>query len=154
MPDDFAEDAEFAEADDTAELTPIFAEMQEQIDTIDATGAVEYHDDVPVAPQRPSLFGRLMSMVGLNPQAKIAENEGRLATLSRVIRHHPDVAENYVLRGEVNLALKRYDDAIMDFETALASLTIQVKTDRWGLIAQVMQDRAIMGLETAQQHLS
>lgn len=139
MQDEFVENADFVDSTE---------------DAMDNTSADFHHDDAPYTPQRPSLFGRLLGAIGLNPQAKIAENEARLATLSRVIRHHPEVAENYVLRGEVNLALKRYDDAIADFQTALTSLTIQVNTDRWGLVAQVMQDRAIIGLETAQKHLS
>ena len=73
----------------------------------------------------------------------------RWRKLNWAIAAYPDVASNYVLRGE--LLLKQNDTlgAISDFRRALELAAPQVETDDWGVVAQAAQDRALAGLRDA-----
>jgi hypothetical protein len=73
----------------------------------------------------------------------------RWRKLNWAIAAYPDVASNYVLRGE--LLLKQNDTlgAISDFRRALEIAAPQVETDDWGVVAQAAQDRALAGLRDA-----
>lgn len=71
----------------------------------------------------------------------------RVEGLTRTIEAHPNSAANYVLRGEMLLKLKRYTAAEMDFRRALDLAAAQVESEDWGVVAQVMQDRALAGLK-------
>ncbi len=94
---------------------------------------------------RQSLWQRLRRLTGMGrPDA--AELEMRLADLNRAIEKHPDAAMNYVLRGELYLEARDYQQASVDFEQALALASHEVSTADWGIIAQVVQDRALQGL--------
>ncbi len=102
---------------------------------------VEYTDVPPLStePETPrksriSWFGRGDSQ------------QQRLDDLNISIQLYPDSATNYVLRGELFEKQKHYELAIADFETAQALASDQVMTDRWGLVNQAVQDRAIRGL--------
>lgn len=71
----------------------------------------------------------------------------RIDGLGQAIERSPNVPANYVLRGELYLTLKRYADAEMDFRRALDLAAAQVESQDWGVVAQVMQDRALAGLK-------
>jgi hypothetical protein len=72
--------------------------------------------------------------------------EGRLDDMNLGIELYPQNPTNYVLRGELFLEQHQEELARSDFETALQLASEQVISDRWGLVAQSVQDRAIMGL--------
>jgi hypothetical protein len=58
-----------------------------------------------------------------------------------------------VLRGEVYLQMGEYELALADFEIAQKLASEHLAVDNWGLVAQVMQDRALVGLAQAKRHL-
>ena len=70
-------------------------------------------------------------------------------TLSSAIEQHPDEAGNYVMRGELYLELNDQMRAAEDFERALELAEAQLEGSDWGIIAQSVQDRALVGLEKA-----
>ncbi len=88
---------------------------------------------------KPSLLKRLLG----------GSTSERLYNLNWSIAAYPDVAANYVLRGEL---LKEHGDlvqAIADFRRALELSAKQFEIDDWGIVAQTMQDRALAGLRDA-----
>ena len=73
--------------------------------------------------------------------------------LSEAIEAAPDSLTHFVLRGELLLERGECERAKADFENA-RQLADQVDIDSgWGLIEQVMGDRASLGLNTAQDRL-
>lgn len=73
----------------------------------------------------------------------------RWHNLNWTIAAYPDVAANYVLRGELLLRQGDTLGAISDFRHALRLAAAQVETEDWGIVAQAMQDRALAGLRDA-----
>jgi hypothetical protein len=53
------------------------------------------------------------------------------------------------MRGELHLSAGMIDPALRDFRQGLALAERQLYTEQWGIIAQVMRDRAREGLEQA-----
>jgi tetratricopeptide (TPR) repeat protein len=78
----------------------------------------------------------------------------RLTHLSQAITTYPDAPTNYLLRGELYLQHHEYAQAIADFHRAVELASAQMETDRWGLMAQAVQDRALAGLRKAQKKIS
>jgi tetratricopeptide (TPR) repeat protein len=106
-----------------------------------ATLAAETPAAAPVV--RPKRFGGLW--VG---------RRARLESLSHAVEMHPEEPANYVLRGEVYYQLREYALAEADFQRGLELASEQVEANRWGLVAQTLQDRALVGLEKTQQRLA
>ena len=77
----------------------------------------------------------------------------QLEDLFTAIAAHPDSFTNYVLRGELYLQMGEYESALADFEIAQKLASEHLAVDNWGLVAQVMQDRALVGLAQAKRHL-
>jgi tetratricopeptide (TPR) repeat protein len=75
----------------------------------------------------------------------------RITRLTRAIEFSPETPTNYVLRGELYLELGNYVAAAADFRDALELTTTQVAQEDWGVVAQVMQDRAQNGLAEAER---
>ncbi len=73
----------------------------------------------------------------------------RWRNLNWTIVSCPDVAANYVLRGELLLNQGDVVGAISDFRRALELAAARVDQDDWGVVAQAMQDRALAGLRDA-----
>lgn len=73
----------------------------------------------------------------------------RLVELEQAIIAYPDAPVNYILRGEVYLALGEYALAEIDFERGLRLAQAQYARDEWGIITQALQDRALRNLEKA-----
>lgn len=100
------------------------------------------------APARHGLLQRLRALL-----FSVSDDAGlmaeRLMTLSSAIEQHPDEAGNYVMRGELYLELNDQMRAAEDFERALELAEAQLEGSDWGIIAQSVQDRALVGLEKA-----
>jgi tetratricopeptide (TPR) repeat protein len=73
----------------------------------------------------------------------------RIESLSRAVAEYPDAPTNYVLRGELYLEFGDFTLAEADFRQALELAAKQVESEDWGVIAQVVQDRAQTGLAEA-----
>lgn len=82
-----------------------------------------------------------------NHEERREENLQRLRDLTVAIERYPEAAVNYLLRGELHLALAQYRLAQEDLEQALQLAEAQYQQDSWGLSAQVISDRARRGLE-------
>lgn len=78
------------------------------------------------------------------------ERQARIRELSRAIARNPQAAAVYVSRGEVYLQSGETAAAVQDFRQALALAGVQFKTEAWGVVAQSVRDRALRGLEQAQ----
>lgn len=99
-------------------------------------------DDEDETPQVSWLGG----LFGLRRRERL---EWRVRQLDRAIAHTPDAPVNYVLRGEVRLKLRQRAEAADDFQTALALADRAFADSDWGLVAQALSDRALMGLRRA-----
>ncbi|MCU0496629.1 MAG: hypothetical protein MUF87_04670 [Anaerolineae bacterium] len=73
----------------------------------------------------------------------------RLAMLDRAIEQNGELSSGYVLRGELHLEAGLIDQAVSDFQHALRLGEAGLKSETWGVLAQVMRDRAQRGLERA-----
>lgn len=70
----------------------------------------------------------------------------RMANLDHAIEHTPETASNYLLRGEVHMALGDTEAARADFEQALALADAELAESEWGFIAQSTRDRVLVWL--------
>lgn len=75
-----------------------------------------------------------------------APEDDYLEELNQVIRANPKTAVNYVLRGELFLEMGEYQLAHNNFEQALEITEQEMREADWGIVAQVVQDRALAGL--------
>lgn len=71
----------------------------------------------------------------------------RLDELTDAIALSPEAAANYVLRGELYLELREYELAEADFQRGYELAEAQFEAADWGLMEQVMRDRALAGLQ-------
>lgn len=84
-------------------------------------------------------------------EQRLSKRDQWMRSLNRAIAENPESPTNYVLRGELALESKAYEQAISDFKKALELASIQIETSDWGIVAQVMQDRAYRGLQEARR---
>jgi hypothetical protein len=82
-----------------------------------------------------------------------ADVAARLNHLTQAIEDAPESAVNYILRAEVYMDLREYALAQADFQRAIELAETQFELADWGLMDQVMRDRAITGLEKVQRRL-
>ncbi len=94
----------------------------------------EYREDTPSPWRR---FRRLFSRME------------RWHNLNWMIVTYPEVAANYVLRGELLLRQGDTLGAIADFRRGLDLALEQMEQEDWGMVAQAVQDRALAGLRDA-----
>lgn len=99
-------------------------------------------DDTP--PETPAFINWLRRLFGSSDNTET--NRRRLRELSLAIEFYPDAPANYVLRGELYVEMGMSELAAADFRQALTLAVEQVETERWGVVAQAMQDRADAGL--------
>jgi len=78
-------------------------------------------------------------------------SQAMLQDLNAALVDEPDMLTNLVLRGEIYLKRRDYAAAQVDFKRALAVGERQLHQARWGIVPQVMMDRAIAGLHEAQR---
>ncbi len=106
--------------------------------------------DVHEASAPQSVWGRLRQAIfgdGLDDKSE------HFRHLDQAIESAPDSAANYVLRGELYLKAREYALARRDFQQAYELAAKQFERSDWGLIAQAMQDRALAGLQKAENKL-
>ena len=84
---------------------------------------------------------------------KSAEHQRRLTDLNLLILDRPDVAVNYMLRGEIRLEQKQYKLAREDFSQAIELAEAQFANEKWGIAAQAVMDRAREGLRHTLRYL-
>lgn len=113
--------------------TPVGASVGEVIEP-------EPHVPEPAPPRRRSW------RTWFRPSARYEE---RLRALDEAIAAHPQAAANYVLRGDLLLKLDRPAEAQADYQRALEFAARAVESEDWGVVAQVVQDRALAGLREA-----
>jgi cytochrome c-type biogenesis protein CcmH/NrfG len=101
----------------------------------------------------PSWISKIRQFFWKTSAEKFAEQQKRVRNLTHSIEINPGNATNYVFRAEVYLEQEAWQLAQADFEKALKVAEKQIETDRWGLVAQTMQDRAFRGLQLAQKRL-
>ena len=99
----------------------------------------------------PSLWRRMIAFLRWGASAQPASD--RLRELNIAIDGYPNAPANYVFRGELYLETRMYELAAADFGTALELAAKQVDEERWGVVAQIVQDRAGRGLAEAQRIL-
>jgi hypothetical protein len=131
-------------AEREAEATNV--ELEEVADSEDDDLPVEYSDSTLSTPT-PTIQMKFSP----SGEQRISKRDRWMRSLNRAIAEHPESPTNYVLRGELGIESKAYDQAISDFKKALELASIQVETSTWGIIAQVMQDRAHRGLAEARR---
>jgi tetratricopeptide (TPR) repeat protein len=96
-----------------------------------------------------SFWSRLRNLLGWG----VNRHQRRLEDLFTAIIANPDSSANYALRGELYLQIGEYELALADFEIAQKLASEHLAVDNWGLIAQVLQDRALIDLAQAKRHL-
>src|SRR5258708_4592793 len=77
----------------------------------------------------------------------------RIRHLDAAIENAADTPANYVLRGELYLTLREYALARRDIQRAHELAAAQFEQSDWGLMAQAMEDRALIGLQKADKQL-
>lgn len=82
-----------------------------------------------------------------------ADDIARLHNLTQAIEDAPESAVNYVLRAELYMHMREYALAHLDFQRAYELAETQFELADWGLLDQVMRDRALTGLEKVQRRL-
>jgi hypothetical protein len=82
-----------------------------------------------------------------------ADVTARLNNLTQSIEDAPESAVNYVLRAELYMGLREYALAQADFQRASELAEVQFELADWGLLDQVMRDRALAGLDKVQRRL-
>lgn len=107
----------------------------------------------PSVASQPSLLERIIGFFYQTPAARARALSRRLHELNVSIEFTPDSPTHYVLRGELFLERKEYHLAKADFETALELADSFDAADGWGLVEQVMRDRALDNLKAIEQRL-
>lgn len=127
--------------------------------SLDASADSPVVDEVTVAeaslsaPPK-SVWQRLREAIFPNASLSPEQAQARLAELDEAVSLHPDDALPFVLRGELFLNLRAYPLAARDFETALELAQQDVNTGDWGIVGQVLQDRALRGLQRTRRHIA
>jgi tetratricopeptide (TPR) repeat protein len=86
-------------------------------------------------------------MVGRpSPRGRAAQIEA----LSSAIAQSPDLPALYLYRAEAYAGFGQFRQAVADFQRAAELADGQCKTKSWGVVAQVIRDRALRGLKQAQ----
>ncbi|MFQ3565985.1 MAG: hypothetical protein SNJ59_03200 [Aggregatilineales bacterium] len=109
-------------------------------DDIAEDSAVDAASVSPATVKRSPLQGLRAALSGQ------AHRQHRRQLLDRAIADFPEVAVNYLLRGELLLQAGDFNGAAADFERALTLASAQFEQAAWGLSAQITRDRAMWGI--------
>jgi hypothetical protein len=113
---------------------------------------VGFHDDAEIEPTSDGRKSLGEWLAGLFVGIGGSSYGKRLYSLTHAIGVAPNAAVNYVLRGELYLERSEYELAAQDFQKALLLAETEL-TERdhksLGVVAQGMQDRALVGYEEA-----
>ena len=102
---------------------------------------------LPTDPPRP-LWQRVWAWLTEAQTPESLAEQGQ--ELDTAIAAAPENPVNYLLRGEYFLTNENPDAAEADFRMALDLANQQVEHANWGFVAQVVADRAQVGLKKAQ----
>lgn len=117
----------------------------EELEMVDQDSDAGFSEQEP-EPQ-PSFWQMIRQLFLQTASERQAEQRERLVSLTRAIESFPDAPINYLLRGELHLELGQLEFAREDCQQALALAEIQAESDRWGITAQSILDRARQHLE-------
>lgn len=115
----------------------------------DATPPVIAHEAGDAQQRAPAGAGGWQAIRRLLVPSPAQLDHARLKALNRTIDRYPESASGYVLRGELYLSAGYYTLAADDFNAALTHAARQLQTEKWGVVAQSVQDRAQYGLQEA-----
>ena len=96
---------------------------------------------------QPNLLEQIIGFFFQSPAKRRREQLRRLNELNESIEFSPNSPTSYVLCGEIFLERKEYHLAQADFETAIEIAESVSAEEHWGIIEQVMRDRALDGLK-------
>lgn len=97
---------------------------------------------------------RLFDWLWPSPERRRRQLYERISALDMTIACYSQSPAGYLLRGELYLELQEYELAAADFERAAEYASAKLERAEWGLLAQVVQDRAQQGHEVAAKNLS
>ncbi|MEZ4668854.1 MAG: hypothetical protein R3E39_13175 [Anaerolineae bacterium] len=144
----------------TPDQQPLLEEAEMPIEMLRTTIDEGVADAVPESPVSTEPDGNVSEpLVEETPQLTLWERVrrwllpgrddmmARLNDLTDAIAMSPETASNYVLRGELYLEMREYQLAEADFQQGYDLAVAQFETADWGVMEQVMRDRALMGLQ-------
>ena len=127
--------------------------MEDEQDEIIAE-EIQQDDDFPLKHEYHLSFWQMLRRLFFQTRReKSAEHQRRLSDLNLAILDRPDVAVNYMLRGEIRLEQKQYKLAREDFSQAIELAEAQFANEKWGIAAQAVMDRAREGLRHTLRYL-
>ncbi|MBK9121958.1 MAG: tetratricopeptide repeat protein [Chloroflexi bacterium] len=100
-----------------------------------------------------SLWQRLRGWIVPSRAERQRELVSRIEALTHAIGLDANAAVLWVSRGEALLALGRAKEAASDFQRALTLAEEDLRTESWGVVAQAVRDRALLGLEQSQDSI-
>lgn len=130
-------ESEFVSDDDEMQTTDSYA--------VNDRGADD-DESHPMYHTQPNLLSQILGFFFQTPARRRQEQSRRLHELNVSIEFAPNSPTNYVLRGELFLERREYHLAQADFETALELADAFDPEEGWGIVEQVMRDRALDGL--------
>ncbi len=148
---DPAADAEVAVSDDMA-TEQVVNVQADDILAVDAPNGVQeavVEQKTLQLPQQVSGWQRIQRFFF----GSFAEDVSRLTNLTQAIEDAPESSVNYVLRAELYMKMREYALAQSDFQRAYELAETHFELADWGLLEQVMRDRALTGLEKVQRRL-
>lgn len=100
---------------------------------------------------RSGLVWRILKKAFQSPLERERDFYDRFRELSDSIEALPESITHYVLRGELLIERGEYERARTDFEAAVDIAEGMDPNASWGLLEQVMRDRALQGIELAKR---
>lgn len=121
----------------------------ERVDDLVTPAALEAESRVAAETASPSFWDQLRRRLLPKSNERAEDYLRRLDLLDETVIRYPQSPSGYVLRGELHLSAGLVSQAVRDFRQGLALAESQLYTEQWGLVAQVMRDRAREGLNQA-----
>jgi tetratricopeptide (TPR) repeat protein len=75
------------------------------------------------------------------------EAQQRLANLNAAIVQHPEGYANYLQRADLYMEIRRYADALDDYQKAYELANAEFEQSAWGVLAGSVRERAAKGIE-------
>jgi tetratricopeptide (TPR) repeat protein len=105
------------------------------------------------APPKPSLWQGFLKRFFPTKSDREEKATERLRELDDLIAVYPTAPMNYVLRGELFYDVRQYELALPDFQRAVELAQDEFDHADWGIAAQVVGERALVGLKRTQNRL-
>ncbi len=140
------------EAQDVADAAITSSDVEVPVGVVDVPNDAEegfIEQNTLQLPQQVSGWQRIQRFF----MGSFAEDIGRLNNLTQAIEDAPEASVNYVLRAELYMKIQEYALAQLDFQQAYELAETHFELADWGLLEQVMRDRALTGLEKVQRRL-